>query len=154
MWYFSLVLLRLFVIWCKICLYILSGTKGLHVFEFPSKVLPRERSQPPSAYLPFSERLMKNLTNPYKPFSPTLYVSALTKVQQEFQTPLQYNFKFMFFYHLKALIQRTIWSNIRISTLSVLFSTPSEMSPQHRWIFENFASTKMWFNAFQCPFKI
>ena len=34
------------------------------VLKFPALVLPRERSQPPSAYLPFSERLMKNLATP------------------------------------------------------------------------------------------
>ena len=50
-----------------------SWTKRLAGFyNFPI-ALPRERRKPPSAYLPFSERLMKNLANPYKPISPTLY---------------------------------------------------------------------------------
>ena len=57
-----------------------SWTKRLaEVLKFPAIVLPR--SQPPSAYLTFLERLMKNIATLYKPFSPTLYVVFLGDIQ-------------------------------------------------------------------------
>ena len=42
--------------------------KASRVFKFPATVLPRERSQPPSADLPVPERLMKNSLNPVQAF--------------------------------------------------------------------------------------
>ena len=52
--------------------------KASTVLKIPAIVMPRERSQPPSAYLPFSERLTKNIATTYKPFSPTLYTGEFS----------------------------------------------------------------------------
>ena len=57
------------------------GQKNLHVLKFPAKVLPRKRSQPPNAYLPFSKRLTTNLA--------TMYTEAKVDVTQEIEQRAQ-----------------------------------------------------------------